>query len=298
MDREARVIDSPVTRPDSARPQAPRPDPRPRRRDGRLGRRATAILAASLAAIVALTAWAPVASAGTAYDMEQQILALMNRDREARGLVKYRKWSDLAVVAGRRATRMAERNTMTHTAAGGNVGTELNRNGIQWYNWGEAIGKTGYAWGSQAAANLYSMWKASSGHRALLFNSGFNYVGIGVAYRSSNKQTYASIVFTDSRDHTRPVSTLTGASAQGTTIDITWTGSDPRLQVRTAGLHSFDLQQRVDGGTWTTILDDTTLRTLSLADRPRGHRYEYRVRAKDRKGNLGTWTSAATVSLQ
>ncbi|HEX5826510.1 MAG TPA: CAP domain-containing protein [Candidatus Limnocylindrales bacterium] len=264
----------------------------------RLARRSMVVLTASLALIVAFGAWPPAAAASTATDMETQILRLMNKDRVARGLVPYRKWGSLATVAGRRATRMAERNSMTHTAAGGDVGAELTRNGIQWYDWGEAIGKTGYAWGSQAAAHLYSLWKGSTGHRALLFNSGFNYVGIGVAYRSSNRQTFASIVFTDSRDHTRPVATLTGATLQGTTIDLTWSGYDPRLQVRTAGLHSFDVQQRVDGGTWTTILDDTTLRALTLADRVRGHVYEYRVRSKDRKGNLATWTSVRSVSLR
>lgn len=259
-------------------------------------RRLLVVVAASLAVVVALSAWAPVASASVAGDMETQILELMNRDRVERGLVKYRRWGALATVAGRRAARMAERNTLSHTAAGGNLGTELTRNGIQWYDWGEAIGKTGYRWGREAAAHLYAMWKASPGHRALLFSTELNYAGVGVAYRSSNRQTFGAIVFTDSRDHTIPVAATTGIQARGTSIDLSWTGSDPRLQVRTAGLHSFDVQQRIDAGSWTTILNDTTLRTVTF-DRSRGHTYAYRIRPKDRKGNLGRWTSTVSVTL-
>ncbi len=240
---------------------------------------------------------APV-SAGTAYNMEQQILALMNQDRVARGLTPYRKWSALARLAGDRASRLASKNTLSHTAAGGNVGTALSSRGIQWYAYGEAIGMTGYPWGSQAAAHLYSMWKGSSGHAKLMYSSTYNYVGIGVAYRSSNRTTWASIVFVDSKDHTGAAARKGSIGATGTTITFSWTGYDPKLQTRTAGLRSFDLQYRVNGGSWRTIRDNTTATSITLTNRVRGRWYGFRVQAADRRGNLGSWTSESKVYVR
>jgi hypothetical protein len=84
-------------------------------------------------------------------------------------------------------------------------------------------------------------------------------------------------------------------SASGTTVSYAWTGADVRLQKRTAGLRSFDVQYRVDGGTWRTIRNDTTNRGLSLANRARGHWYGFRVQAADQRGNLGSWSREAKV---
>ena len=47
------------------------------------------------------------------------------------------------------------------------------------------------------------MWMASPSHRALLMSSRFNYIGLGLAYRSSNRRTFGSAVMTESLDHTR-----------------------------------------------------------------------------------------------
>jgi uncharacterized protein YkwD len=252
-------------------------------------------VAAALAVASGLTVFAPPASASVSYDMEQQILSLMNADRSRAGLVPYRRWMPLAVVAGHRASRMASKNVLSHSAAGPNLGSELTSNGAQWYTWGEAIGWTSYHWGSKAAANLYSMWKASAPHRALMMSAGFNYVGIGVAYRSSNGRTFASIVFSDSKDHTGATASHGAIAASGTTLGFGWTGWDPKLQKRTAGLRSFDLQYRVDSGGWSTIRNDTTTTSISLADRARGHWYGFRVQAADLRGNLGKWTSETRV---
>jgi hypothetical protein len=227
--------------------------------------------------------------------MELQIYALMNKDRVALGLKPYRYWGRLATVAGDRAARMVSKNVLSHTAAGGSVGAELNRHGIDWYSNGEAIGKTSYKWGSEAAARLYTLWKASSGHRALMMSKTFNYVGVGVAYRSSSRTTYASVIFSESRDHTGAIARNGAVAASGTTVTFSWTGADPVLQTHTAGLRSFDVHYRIDGGSWRTLKNDTTTTTVSLVDRARGHWYGFRVQAADRRGNLGAWTSEAKV---
>jgi hypothetical protein len=241
-----------------------------------------------------LAVHAPTASASTASNMEAQILTWMNRDRAAAGLVPYRRDSGLASVAGKRAARMASLRTLSHTAAGPSLGSQLSSYGIQWYDWGEAIGATSYPWGSKAAANLYSMWKHSSPHRALMMSSGFNYIGVGIA-RASNGSTYASLVFTDSTDHTGAVGRNVSASAAGTTVSYAWTGADVKLQKRTSGLRSFDVQYRIDGGTWRKIRNDTTERSLSLGNRARGHWYGFRVQAADQRGNLGSWSGEKKV---
>ena len=257
-------------------------------------RRLTLTLVSALAVATMLGVYAPSASASTASNMEQQILSLMNTDRVAAGLVAYRRDKDLAYVAGKRAARMASLRTLSHSAAGPSLSSQLSNYGIQWYDWGEAIGATSYPWGSKAAANLYKMWKASAPHRALMMSTGYNYVGVGVA-RASNGTTYASIVFTDSKDHTGALGRTVSVAASGTTVTYSWTGADVKLQKRTAGLRSFDIQIRVDGGTWRTLRNDTTDRGLSLADRAKGHWYGFRVQAADQRGNLGLWSGEAKV---
>ena len=252
------------------------------------------MLAAALSVATMLSVNAPSASADTAYNMEAQILSWMNRDRTATGRIEYRRDSGLALVAGRRAARMAAVRVLSHGVAGTNVGSQLSGAGVQYYTWAEAIGMSSYPWGSKAAAHLYRMWKASAGHRALMMSTTYNYVGIGVA-RASNGSTWASIVFSDSSDHTGAVGRNVSVSRSGTTVSYAWAGADVRLQRRTAGLRSFDVQYRVDGGTWRKIRDNTTARGLDLADRERGHWYGFRVQAADQRGNLGSWSSEAKV---
>ena len=128
-----------------------------------------------------------------------------------------------------------------------------------------------------------------------MFSSSYNYVGIGFAYRSATKTTYASVVFTDSKDHTAPTARNVSLTRSGTTIRFAWTGADPRLQTRTAGLRSFDVQYRVGTGAWRTIRNDTTARSLTLYNRAHGHWYSFRVQSADRRGNLSKWTSATRV---
>jgi len=79
---------------------------------------------------------------------------------------------------------------------------------------------------------------------------------------------------------------LLWTSSTTRTVKVTWSGSDPRLQVLTAGLNSFAVRVRVDGGAWTVISYSTTARSRTFTVR-KGHLYEYRVSAKDNRGNRG-----------
>jgi uncharacterized protein YkwD len=257
---------------------------------------APALLALVLGAgLVAVAPAAPVA-AGTAETMEASILASMNKDRAARGLRPLYRDPRLADLAGDRAAILAGKNVLSHSAAG-DLAAQLTGRGIQWYRYGENIGWTTYPWGSQAASNLYGLWKGSPGHWSQMMSDRFNYVGIGVAYRSSGAKTFASIVFTESVDHTPPAARITRASRSGTTVTWTWEGWDRRLQTHTAGLRDFDVQYRTGSGTWRLLRDNTTATSLTLTNRVRGTTVSIRVRSTDRRGIIGTWTAESRVSI-
>lgn len=262
-----------------------------------LRHRIGALLAGSLVLTIILGASpAPVSAATiTPASMSAEMVRQINKQRVARGLVSLRGDSSLHALAYERAGNMAARNTLSHTAAGGSVGTALDARSIQWFSFGEVIGWSGYGWSTKAVSHLVSMWMGSSGHRPLLLSSRYNYVGAGLVYDPSTGRTWASVVFTESVDHTAPTASMTGSSVSGTTIKFAWTGKDPRLQTRTAGLRSFDVQYRVDNGEWRTIRDNTDATSITIKDRARGHWYSIRVQSADRRGNLSRWTSAKTV---
>lgn len=238
---------------------------------------------------------ARVAAADPQAAMRQDTLDWMNADRSARGLTKYRRWAALDTVAAQRAASMASRDTLSHDAAGGNLGVEYDHSGIQWYGYGEIIGVSNATFGKPSAAMIYKLWKGSAPHAAIMFSSHFNYVGIGFAYRASNNTTWASIVFADSKDHTAPKVARDGRHVRGRTVTFAWRGHDRYLQTREAGLASFDVEVRVDHGPWRLVRNNTHATSLSLRNRARGHWYGYRVRGTDRRGNLSAWTSEGRV---
>ncbi len=148
---------------------------------------------------------------------------------------------------------------------------------------------TGWPLGQQAADSLYSMWKNSDVHRGIMFSADYNYVGVGIA-QASDGSTWASIVMTESLDHTLPVARNRRLVRSGNDLTFRWSGSDPRLQTHTAGVRSFDVQFRRDDRGWKTIRDDTTKTRVRRKNRVHGHWYFFRVQARDGRGNLSPWT--------
>jgi uncharacterized protein YkwD len=253
------------------------------------------LAALTLTAVLGSTASPASGSTSSADSMARHILARMNRDRAARGLVRYRGWSPVSSLATDRAQSMASVNTLSHDAAGGDLGKALTADGVQWFAFGEIIGTANAPWGREVADYIYKLWKHSSYHAALMFSRSYNYVGIGFAHNARTGSTYASVVFVDSRDHTRPVAHNGKLSRSGRTITFRWSGHDRRLQTRTAGLRSFDVQMRRDSGTWRTIRNDVTRTRLTLRHRARGHWFWFRVQSKDRRGNLSRWSTPVRV---
>jgi hypothetical protein len=243
-------------------------------------------------AIALLFALVPVAAVNgaTITDFEHRVLDQINSARVSRGLVPLRSDGRLWALAGDRATTMASRNVLSHTVAG-SLTTSLTRRGISWYSYGETIAYTTTRGWAAAADSIVTMWRNSAPHWALLMSSTYNYVGSGLAYRSSNHRVYASIVLTESRDHSGASASITGGTLTGVDIDWTWQGWDPALQTHTAGLSDFNVQLRRGAGTWVPVLWSTTTTARITVNLAHGTWYTLRVQARDRNGNIGEWAT-------
>lgn len=257
-------------------------------------RRLAFAMRAALIATFAITAFAPSASAASASSAESSIIGWINSARAARGLVALKYDGDLSAISGLRASRMAASNTMSHSI-GGNLTSQLNAYGVDWYRYGENIGWSNASWPSTSGRAIFNAWMNSPSHRALILSDRFNYVGVGLAYRSSNRRTFGAAVFAETSDHTRAVGRVTSGSRSGDDVRWSWSGYDPRLQTHTAGLRDFDVQYRINNGTWVLLRDNTTQTSLSLANRYPGRNYSIRVRATDRRGNVGAWSSESRI---
>jgi uncharacterized protein YkwD len=254
----------------------------------------TALAAAILAGLFTVSGPVP-ASAGIT-STERAVINWINADREARGLRALRPWTTLFDIGELRAKRMAAANVMSHTISG-NLASQLTSYGVRYYAKGENIAYTSRYTGLDAARHIYRMWKASSIHWSQMMSRKFNYIGIGLSYRSSNNRTFAALIFTESPDHTKPIARVTGGQRSGKDIVWTWTGSDVPLQTHMAGFRDFDVQYRVDSGSWRLALDNTTTRTLTMVNKAGGHTYGLRVRGRDKAGNVGSWSAELRVSL-
>jgi len=257
-------------------------------------RRLAIAMRAALFAAFAVPLFSAPATAVTPSDAEAMVVGWINNDRTSRGLAPLRTDGDLVSISGLRASRMASANVMNHTV-GGNIPAQLDWYNVAWYRYGETIGWSTAGFPVDSARAIYRAWMGSSAHRALLLSDRLNYIGVGLAYRSSNHRTFSSAVLSESPDHTRPVARVTGSSRSADDVRWTWNGYDPRLQTHTAGLRDFDVQYRVGSGTWSLMRDNTSSTSITLWNRYHGRYYSIRVRATDRRGNVGAWSSESRI---
>ena len=234
--------------------------------------------------------------AATLTAAQTAMVSALNGDRAANGLVPVRVDARLMAIAQARSDNMVANDYFSHTQPDGqNVFDILTAQHITWYNAGEIIVENNYAMDyTVSVANR--QWMGSPGHKAIILSSDLNYVGVGLALRPDTGEKVWTAVFIKGPDRTGAKATAytpkvaVGSTAGTRTMRWSWNGADVRLQVLTAGLRSYAVQRRVDGGTWTTTFSSTTLKaanfTLHL-----GHRYEFRVSARDRAGNVGAWVT-------
>jgi uncharacterized protein YkwD len=259
------------------------------------------LLAAAIAAVVATGAGpmanpSPVAaSTASALDaIELQMLGWVNAERVKRGLVPLKYHGGLGAIANSRAAYMASTQVMAHPSC---VRCLFDNAGLQYYSGTEVIAWSGYPPGDTAAKSLFSAWRNSSLHWGILMSSKYNYVGFGAGYKTGGRGTFMAGELTESIDQTKPWAKMSGASRSGTTVSWSWTGADTKLQTHTSGLKNFDVQYQVDSGTWTTIKSGTTATSLSLGSRAGGHCYSLRVRSRDNRLYVSSYTAALKVCV-
>ena len=240
----------------------------------------------------------PAAVELTVAQAEAEVLRLINADRAAAGLVPVRVDRRLMSIARARSVDMATKHYFSHQAPNGrDVFDAIVATGMTWYRAGEIIAWNNYPGYATSAAGANSGWLGSPPHRDIIVSGLFNYVGVGVALQASTGKKYWTAVFLKGPDRTaawakqRAPRVTAGTRAGRRTITLRWTGADVRLQVLTAGLRTFQVQRRVDGGSWRTVA--WTRNTALRLSQSRGHRYGYRVRGIDRVGNRGSWSTVA-----
>ena len=258
----------------------------------------------ALGALVLLAGNSAPASASSDLSREEaenRVVALLNQQRAAVGLLPLRRDWRLRNVARVRSYDMATKDYFSHTHSDGRSFWDLlNARDITWYGAGEILAWN--TWGSLAdsAAGAAKQWRNSTGHYALVVKPDYNYIGIGLSIDpDSGKKIWTGILMRGP-DRTGAVAKLGTHSLSRTTSStyratVRWAGYDPRLQVLTAGLRDYQIQRRVNGGSWTTQVAATTATSLTTS-LSRGNRYEFRVRARDRAGNYGYFNGVATFT--
>ena len=254
------------------------------------------LLAAAIVLPTPVGATEPLPDAATISAAESAMIAALNADRSAAGLVAVRTDSRLMAIARARSADMVANDYFSHTQPDGrNVFDILTAQRITWYNAGEIIAWNNYPMDATTSAANHQ-WMGSPGHKAIILSTDLNYVGVGLAVDPDTGKKLWTAVFIKGPDRTGARAAVgtwsvgAGPTAATRRVRIPWAGSDVRLQVLTAGLHSFTVQRRVDGGAWATTWASTTARagyfTMYL-----GHRYEVRVSAVDNRGNRGAWVT-------
>jgi uncharacterized protein YkwD len=105
------------------------------------------------------------------------IIALMNRERSARGLRPLRFNQELALAARDRANDMLAKHYFEHVSPDGiDPFTWAQRRGYEYRQIGENLA-VGYA----SAGAVVDGWMRSPGHRANILGAGYDEVGIAVA---------------------------------------------------------------------------------------------------------------------
>ena len=260
-------------------------------------RRLGAILSACLIAATVVgpaAAALPVLDSSTLIQVELHPGSLVNAERGGHGLVALEFDPDVMAIAEQRAETMAATDLLSHTNPdGSSVFDAIVEAGIPWFGAGEVIGWNSYQSVTDSAAQVVAAWLESPGHRAVLLSADFNYVGFGVAVSPTTGYRYYAGVFLKRTDRTGAWVKSGGTSvvpldATRSRVTVRWTGGDPLLQVLTAGVQDYEIQRRVVGGVWRALgLRTGTSVTETL---PRARTYEYRIRARDKAGNIGAWT--------
>lgn len=120
---------------------------------------------------------APNNNASYASDLEKQMVAMVNQERQAAGLPALIIDQGLTASARAHSADMAKNNYFSHTSPTyGSFSQRLKASGISYMSGGENIAR--YNNVSKAHAGLMN----SEGHRANIMNSNYTHIGIGIVW--------------------------------------------------------------------------------------------------------------------
>lgn len=258
------------------------------------------MLALVLAAVALLpgTVVAAIPTTDALHEAERLVLTRINEERAKRDLRPIRMDARIQAVARARSADMVARRYYAHVDPDGlEPWDHLAAADIGWSRAGEIIALNGRTPITEAARGAVQQWMASPGHHDQIVSTSFNYAGVGAAVDGSI--SYWTVVFIQGPDRTAPRANITSLSSRSGSrrARVRWEGAEPRLVTNTAGLRSFDVQRRRIGGTWRTVLSRVTATRASFGGR-KGVRYQFRVRARDRAGNVGRWSEARSVTIR
>jgi uncharacterized protein YkwD len=265
--------------------------------EARMPRRLTALIATFLVVIPMWGSAPVVAAEPTAAELdaaEARVEALINRRRDTRGKRPFRVDPRLERLARAKSEDMVERDYFDHRDLKGHYASyHLKRAGVRYSRVGEII-----AWGQgddllASADEAVDLWMHSAPHKKLILG-GTNYFGAGVA--TDGRSWKWTVIFITGRDRTDPRASFTTTRVDGSTVTVKRTGSDPTLVTGTAGLRGFDVDRREPGGAWKRVRNASTSRSYVRVHSP-GKTFEFRVRARDKAGNIGDWTEPVALTI-
>jgi uncharacterized protein YkwD len=258
-----------------------------------------------IAVLLLVTLAGPAAAALPSFDLttlaqaEANLVTRVNAERSARGLIALQLDPDAVAIARQRAENMAAADLMSHNNPDGtDVFDAIVAAGIPWFGAGEVL--VWNSWPTEADSTLQAAaaWFGSPPHASILLSNDYNYAGFGAAVSPvSGKRYYAGVILkrTDRTGAWAKVGTTSQRVVDASKVQVTvrWTGGDPLLQVLTAGLRDYEVQRRVVGGTWRALGYRTTTSVTEIL--PRARTYEYRIRARDKVGNRGAWSTISVT---
>ena len=233
------------------------------------------------------------------------LVTMINDDRAALGLPPLQIDARLSAIAEERSASMTAAGQLSHVQADGRTMVDLvNADRIRWYALGETIGWNNYP-GLDESTNVVNQgWLDSPEHAAILGSTTYNYFGVGLGVTAGGDR-YWTAIFLRGPDRTAPWAKMLAPAAssdvtlasrrRARVVTWSWTGDDRPLAELTSGLRSFEVQQRIDGGPWVTVRTSIAARHWSSSVGI-GRLVEVRVRARDRAGNVGSWTSPVHFS--
>ncbi|MFF9323552.1 sigma-70 family RNA polymerase sigma factor [Streptomyces sp. NPDC014776] len=131
------------------------------------------------AALRATSAPAPArgaAAQAAGSDLASQVVALVNKERQAAGCAPVTQDGRLRDAAQAHSDDMAARDYFDHVSPDGtDPGKRITAAGYRWSTYGENIAK-----GQQTADSVMTSWMNSPGHRANILNCSFKNIGIGI----------------------------------------------------------------------------------------------------------------------